>query len=101
MRSSRDSCVTDFCSCKIGIPYILYITTVLVRQPGRSSCILDTLRFSALASCFALPSVRRIAAFMQSSARYFLTLIAMEGMYAGFAGAIACRKKSLFFGAPF
>ena len=26
MHFSRDSCVTDFCSCKIGIPYVLYIT---------------------------------------------------------------------------
>jgi len=74
MRFFRDSCVTDFCSCKIGIPYILYIIPVLAR---------------------------RIAASMQSSARCFLTLIAMEGMYAGFAGAKACRKKSLFFEAPF
>ena len=32
MRFSRDSCVTDFCSCKIGIQYILYISTELVRQ---------------------------------------------------------------------
>jgi len=29
-------------------------------------------------------------------ARYRLALIAMEGMYAGFAGAKACQKKSLF-----
>ena len=35
---------------EIGIPYILYITTVLVRQPGQSSRILYTLRFSA--RCF-------------------------------------------------
>ena len=48
MRFFRDCCVTDFCSCKIGIPYILYISTMLVRQPGRSSCISYTLRFSAL-----------------------------------------------------
>jgi len=44
---------------EIGIPYILYITTVLVRQPGQSSRILYTLRL--------------------------LALIAMDGMYAGFA----------------
>ena len=25
----RDGCVTDFCSCKIGIQYILYITSAL------------------------------------------------------------------------
>jgi hypothetical protein len=48
------------------------VRTVLVRQPGQSSRIAYTLRFSA---------------------RYFLALIAMDGMYAGFAGAKACRKK--------
>jgi len=75
MRFFRDSGVTDFCSCKIGIPYILYINPVLI-----SSCILYTLRFSA---------------------RRFLALIAMEGMYAGFAGAKACQKKSELIEAPF
>ena len=29
MHFFRDGCVTDFCSCKIGIPYILYISSVL------------------------------------------------------------------------
>ena len=29
MHFFRDGCVTDFCSCKIGIQYILYITSVL------------------------------------------------------------------------
>ena len=57
MRFFRDDGVTDFCSCKIGIQYILYIRFVLVRQPGRdpkqlrwgqlSSCIVHTLRFCA------------------------------------------------------
>ena len=49
-----------------------YVSIVLVRQPGQSSRILHTLRFSA---------------------RYFLALIAMDGMYAGFAGAKACPRK--------
>ncbi|MCH6564447.1 MAG: hypothetical protein IH811_01090 [Proteobacteria bacterium] len=75
MRFFRNGCVTDFCSCKIGILYILYISSVL-----KSSCILYTLRFSA---------------------RRFLALIAMEGMYAGFAGAKACQKKSELIEAPF
>ncbi len=75
MRFFRDDRVTDFCSCKIGIPYILYIRSVLVHQPGQSSCIVHTLRFCA---------------------RLFLAIIAMDGMYAGFAGAKACHKKSLF-----
>ena len=74
MRFFRDSCVT------------------LVLD---SSCILYTLRISALASCFALPP-----ASLQLCARDFLALIAMEGMYAGFAGAKACQKKSLFLEAP-
>ncbi len=71
MRFFRNGCVTDYCSCKIGIPYILYINSVL-----KSSCILYTLR---------------------TCAREFLALIAMEGMYAGFAGAKACREKITIF----
>jgi len=54
---------------EIGIPYILYIRTVLVHEPGRSLCILYTRWF-------------------------FIALIAMDGMYAGFAGAKACHKKN-------
>ena len=45
MHFFRDGCVTDFCSCKIGIQYILYITSVL-----ESSCMTYTLRFYA--RCF-------------------------------------------------
>jgi hypothetical protein len=30
MRFFRDSVVTDFCSCKIGIQYILYISLMLL-----------------------------------------------------------------------
>jgi len=48
------------------------VGSVLVRQPGRSSCIAYTLRFSA---------------------RCLLAIIAMDGMYAGFAGAKACNEK--------
>jgi hypothetical protein len=69
MHFFRDCGVTDFCSCKIGIPYILYISAVLVRQ---SSSV-----FSA--------SLR------------ILALIAMDGMYAGFAGAKACHGKITIF----
>ena len=43
-----------------------------------SSCIFNTLRFSV---------------------QNFLALIAMDGMYAGFAGAKTCHRKSLFLGA--
>ena len=64
MHFFRDGRVTDFCSCKIGIQYILYITSVL-----ESSWLTYTLRFSALAPGFALPP-----ASMQSSARCFLAL---------------------------
>ena len=46
----------------------------------KSSCIIHTFRFSA---------------------RCILALIARDGMYAGFAGAKACLKKSLFLKAPF
>jgi hypothetical protein len=52
------------------------VSPVLVRQPGQSSCIFHTLRFCA---------------------RYILALIAMDGMYAGFAGAKACREKITIF----
>ena len=57
MHFFRDGCVTDFCSCKIGIQYILYISSVL-----ESSCMPYTLRFSTLAPGFVLPP-----ASMQSS----------------------------------
>jgi len=50
---------------EIGIPYILYISTVLARQP--SAVVSASLRL--------------------------LALIAMDGMYAGFAGAYACHEK--------
>jgi len=30
----RDGCVTDFCSCKIGILYALYKSSVLTKTPG-------------------------------------------------------------------
>ena len=30
--------ITDFCSCKIGIQYILYISSVFVREPGQLLC---------------------------------------------------------------
>ena len=74
MHFSRDSRVTDVCSCKIGMQYFLYISSVLedpkqLRWGQPSSCIPYTLRFSALASCFALPP-----ASVQSSARCFLVL---------------------------
>ena len=36
---------------------------------------------------------------LRFSARYFLALIAMDGMYAGFAGAKACRRKITSLGA--
>jgi hypothetical protein len=50
----------------------------------------------------ALPSERRTAASMQSSARCFrdagpLALIARDGMYAGFAGANASHEKITIF----
>jgi len=52
-----------------------------VRTVLESSCILYTLRFCA---------------------RFFLAFIAMDGMYAGFAGAKGCHnKKSELLGAPF
>lgn len=56
------------------------VSPVPKRRPGQSSCILYTLRFCAL---------------------YFLALIARDGMYADFAGAKACLKKSQFLKAPF
>jgi hypothetical protein len=70
MHFSRDCCVTDFCSCKIGIPYVLYISAVLTHQP--SAVVSELLRL--------------------------LALIAMDGMYAGFAGAKPATKKLLFLG---
>jgi len=61
----RDCGVTDFCSCKIGIPYILYISSVRhLRNAGP------------------------------------LALIAMDGMYAGFAGAKARHEKILITRGP-
>jgi len=53
MRFLRDGGVTDFCSCKIGIPHI---------------------------------PVHKL-----------LALIAMDGMYAGLAGAISCHEKITIF----
>ncbi|MCH6564446.1 MAG: hypothetical protein IH811_01085 [Proteobacteria bacterium] len=38
---------------------------------------------------------------LQTCAREFLALIAMEGMYAGFAGAKACREKITIFKSTF
>ena len=49
---------------------------------SKSSCIPHTLRFSALASCFALPP-----ASMQSSAGFLCTYV-QDGLYAGFAGRL-------------
>jgi hypothetical protein len=81
MHFFRDGCVTDFCSCKIGIQYILYISSVL-----ESSCMSYTLRFSTLAPGFVLPPVTHMDVgnakamlehrwpSMQSSARCFLAL---------------------------
>ena len=96
MRFFRNGCVTDFCSCKIGIPYILYISSVL-----KSSCILYTLRFSArrLLGLRPRPAGQPLA--VVSASLRLLALIAMEGMYAGFAGAKACQKKSELIEAPF
>ncbi len=34
----RDCGVTDFCSCKIGIQYVLYISSELGREPGQLLC---------------------------------------------------------------
>ena len=34
----RDCGVTDFCSCKIGIQYVLYISSVLVPESGQLLC---------------------------------------------------------------
>jgi len=48
------------------------VSTVPKRRPGQSSRILYTLRFCA---------------------RCFLAFIAMDGMYAGIAGAKACHEK--------
>jgi len=51
-----------------------------VRSVLESSCIIHTLRFCA---------------------RFFLASIAMDGMYAGFAGAKACHEKiTIFKGTP-
>jgi len=49
---------------------------------SKSSCIPHTLRFSALASCFALPP-----ASMQSSAGFLCTYV-QDVLYAGFAGRL-------------
>jgi len=68
MHFFHDDCITDFCSCKIGIPYILYISSLLAGQ---------------------------LLAVVSASLR-LLVIIAMDGMYAGFAGAKACPEKSLF-----
>ena len=66
-----------------------HVCPALVRQPGGSSRIFHTLRFSALASCSALSPIRRIdgappATSMQSCARGFPALV----------------RKSLFLGVP-
>ena len=77
---------------------------------SQSSCIFHTLRFSALASCFALGFCsRRISissfpgvvppASMQSSARFPCTFV-QDVLYAGFAGAKTGHRKSLFLEAP-
>jgi hypothetical protein len=94
---------------EIGIPYILYITTVLVRQPGQSSRILYTLRFSARWLLGLRPRPAGQPSAVVSASLRLLALIAMDGMYAGFAllqgcnlveqcrsncrGAKACREK--------
>jgi hypothetical protein len=104
MHFSRDCCR--------GLVAPTFGRSVLVRQPGgtppgRSVFTTRTHQFSAIAPCMALPSERRTAASMQSSARWFrdagplvlrprptghpltvvsaalrlLALIAMDGMY--------------------
>jgi hypothetical protein len=96
-----------FRDCGRGLVAPTFGSSVLVRQPGRILMYYRTLRFSALASCVALPSERRTVGAptvtsMQSSARCFrdagpLALIAMDGMYGCFAGAKKqITKKSLF-----
>jgi len=54
----------------------------------KSSCIIYTLRFSALASCVALSP-----ASMQSCARCFLALMYRDVLYAGIAGAKTGHEK--------
>jgi len=56
-----------------------HVRTVLVRQPGRSSCISHTFRFSA---------------------RFFLALIAMEACMQVLQELKPVTKKSLFFVEP-
>ena len=76
---------------EIGIPYILYITTVLVRQHGQSSRILYTLRFSAqcLLGLRSRPGGQPSA--VVSASLRLLAIIAMDGMYAGFALLQGCN----------
>ncbi len=69
MHFFRDCGVTDFCSCKIGILYVLYISAMLVRQPSAVY-----LRFAPNPCTYS-----------------------HGGMYAGFAGAKACHEKITIF----
>jgi hypothetical protein len=61
------------------------VSFVLVRQPGRSSCIIHTLRFCVrwLLGLCPRPAGQPLA--VVSASLRLLALIAMEGMYAGFA----------------
>ena len=65
-----------------------------------SSCIIHTFRFCArwLLGYCPRPAGQPLA--VVSASRRLLAIIAMDGMYAGFAGAKACQKKSLFLEAP-
>ena len=102
MRFFRDSRVTDVCSCKIGIQYFLYISSVLedqkqLRWGQPSSCMSYTLRFCArwLLGLCPRPGGQPLA--VVSASLRLLALIAMDGMYAGFAGAKACHEKITIF----
>jgi hypothetical protein len=63
----RNCCVTGFCSCKIGIPYMLYTSSVLDRPLKYilvlGNCLRDT-----------RPSGRRTAASIQSNMRLLFGL---------------------------
>ena len=73
------------------------VISVLVRQPGRSSCIPYTLWFCARWLLGLCPRPAGQPSAVVSASLRLLALIAMDGMYAGVAGAIKPAMKKLLF----
>jgi len=122
MHFSRDSCVTDFCSCKIGIQYVLYITDFCSCKIGiqyvlyitdfcsckigiqhvlyissvlESSCMPYTLGFGFLRrSTSSIHGVVRFSAIAPGIA------LAPASMQSSVRGFLALTRKSLFLEAP-